>query len=405
MDTIVVVGAGLDVHKKTVVACVIKGQITTQMVKRTFKTFLHDLEQLRDWLKEQGVTHVAMESTGVYWMPVYRVLEDAFTLVLGNARHMANVPGRKTDASDAEWIATLLRYGLIRANFVPPSAIRQLRQMTRFRRRLIDSRTAAQLRVQKLLESTNIKLGSVASEVFGVSGRLMLAALASGISDPKALADLAKAKLRNKIHDLERAFAGRLTRDEARLLDLQLQVVESLEQRLADVDDALRRAVAPHEPLLAHLQTVPGIGRTSAIEILAEIGTDMTPWPNEDHFVAWAGLAPGNSQTANKRRRVKSRDGDTYLKSTLWRAATSAIKTDAYLARRFGRIRARRNAFVATLAIAHHLGLAIYLMIKRHETYKTPAVADPEIHRKREAQKLTKRLEKLGYLVTCTNAR
>lgn len=404
MDTIVVVGAGLDVHKKTVVACVINGQITPpQVLKRTFRTFLHDLELLREWLLALGCTHVAMESTGVYWLPVYRVLEGSFTLLLGNARHMANVPGRKTDLSDAEWIATLLRYGLIRPNFVPPAAIRQLRQLTRFRRKLIQTRTSAELRVQKLLEATNIKLGSVASEVFGVSGRLMLQHLAAGVTDSVVLAALAKGRLRPKIPQLRAALTGSFTEDDAHLLTIQLQAIEGLEQRLADLDRLLLDRAASYDAILRRLQTVPGIHRTLAMEILAEIGTDVAPWPTVERFAAWAGLAPGNKQSANKRYRTKSREGNIYLKSALSQAATSAIKTDpVYLGRTFGRICARRGEAVANLAIAHELLVSIYFMLQRGEDYRSARAQDPQVDRDRKRRTLIRKLEKLGYQVTCS---
>lgn len=404
MDTVVTVGAGLDVHKKTVVACVIDGQITPpRVLKRTFRTFLYDLELLRDWLLELGCTHVAMESTGVYWLPVYRVLEGSFTLVLGNARHMANVPGRKTDQADAEWIATLLRYGLIRSNFVPPAPIRQLRQLTRFRRKLIQTRTSAQLRVQKLLEATNIKLGSVASEVFGVSGTLMLQHLAAGVTDPALLAALAKGRLRSKIPQLRAALAGSFTKDDAHLLAIQLEAIEGLEQRLADLDALLVDRATPYEAILRRLQTVPGIHRTLAIEILAEIGTDVSAWSTVERFAAWAGVAPGNKQSANKRRRTKSRDGNTYLKSALSQAATSAIKVDPYLRRTFGRLCSRRGQAVANLAIAHELLVSIYFMLQRDEDYRAPLAADAVHDRERKRRTLIRQLQKLGYAVTCSN--
>lgn len=403
MDTIVIVGAGLDVHKKTVVACVIDGRVTPpRILKRTFRTFLHDLEGLRAWLSELGCTHVAMESTGVYWLPLYRVLESQFTLILGNARHMANVPGRKTDLSDAEWIATLLRHGLIRANFVPPAPIRQLRQHTRFRRKLIQTRTAAQLRVQKLLESSNIKLGSVASEVFGVSGVLMLRHLAAYVTDPDLLANLAKGKLRTKIPELREALRGTFTSEDADLLAIQLVLIDGLEERLTEVQLLLDQQAGSYEPILRRLQTAPGIHRTLALEILAEIGPDVSPWSNERRLAAWAGVAPGNKQSAEKRRRAKSRDGNTYLKTALTQAATSAIKTDPYLRRQYGRICARRGQRVAILAIARELLVSLFFMLQRGEDYHPPAISDPAVHRDRERRLLVRRLEKLGYQVSCS---
>jgi transposase len=403
MEVVVAVGAGLDVHKKTVVVCVINGQVTPPTkVTRRFGTFLHQLESLRDWLLSQGCTHVAMESTGVYWMPVYRVLEAHFTIVLGNARHMKNVPGRKTDVSDAEWIGDLLRHGLIRPNFVPPEQIRMLRQVTRFRRKLVQTRTSAELRVQKLLETSNIKLGSVASEVFGVSGRQMLAALSQGMTDADVLADMAKARLRRKIPELRQALKGNFAASEAALLRVQLDVIDGIEQRLEQLQQVIDRAVYPYESFIHRLCTAPGIQRTIAIDVLAEIGTDTSAWKDEDAFSAWAGLCPGNKESAGRRRRVSSRDGNPYLKSILTQAATSAIKSSPYLRRRHGRICSRRGARVANLAIAHELGISLFHMVNRGEDYKPPAVSDPKVHKEKQTQRLVRRLNQLGYQVTCT---
>ena len=404
MDVVVLVGAGLDVHKKRIVACCVDGRSNPPTVKtRTFGTFLDELERMRSWLLERGCTHVAMESTGVYWMPVYRVLEGSLEIVLGNARHMANVPGRKTDMKDAEWIAQLLRHGLIRKNFVPPRAIRDLRQLTRYRRKLVQTRTSAQLRVEKLLQCTNIKLSSVASEVFGVSGRLMLSALACGITDREKLAELSRGKLRKKRAELARAFDSSFSADDARLLDIQLGVIESVEEQLGAVEAFLEERVADYNEILERLDTVPGINRTLAIDLLAEIGTDMSAWPSARHFAAWTGTAPGNRESAGVRRRARSREGDPYVKCVLVQAASSASRVvGSYLASRYHRLAARRGQRRALLAIAHELATAVYYMLARQESYKPPLSADPEVIREQRRKRLIREMTKLGYQVSCT---
>ncbi len=404
MEVVVVVGAGLDVHKKRIVACCLDGRSNPVKVTRnTFGTYRHELEKLRDWLVGCGCTHVAMESTGIYWVPVYSILEGHVEIVLGNARHMANVPGRKTDVNDAYWIAELLRHGLIKRNFVPPAPLRQLRQLTRYRRKLIGMRSSSELRVEKLLQSSNIKLSSVASEVFGVSGRLMLGALASGTTNPAQLAELARGKLRNKRADLRLALSGTFTEDDAHLLDVQLGVIEQLEQKLVDLERLIAQKVAPYEHMLARLQTVPGVGRIVAVDVLAEIGTDMTVWPSDGHFAAWSGTCPGNRESAGIRRKARSREGNPYLKSILCQAATSAVRTrNCYLSNRFRRIKSRRGQARAIVAIARELACSIYHVMYRAEPYRPPAIADPTVAQQRRSQRLIRELRKLGYEVKKT---
>ena len=404
MEVVVEVGAGLDVHKKTVVVCCLDGRSTpTNVIRRSFGTFRHQLEQLRDWLVELGCTSVAMESTGVYWVPVYRILEGHMDIVLGNARHMANVPGRKTDVNDAQWIAQLLRYGLIRRNFVPSRAIIDLRKLTRLRRKLIQMRSSAQLRVDKLLQMANIKLTSVASELFGVSGRLMLDALAKGWTNPQALAELSRGRLRKKRAELLEALSGTFTTDDAKLLDVQLRLIDQIEARLVELMEMIETKVIPHEPILQRLDTVPGINRIIAIEILAETGGDMTPWPNQHQFAAWCGVCPGNRESAGKRKRARTREGRPAMKSILAQAATSAaLVHGSYLATRYRGVRARRGDRYATIVIAHELAVSLYFIIKREQDYQPPALADPQLVRTHRQRKLIRDLERLGYLVTCT---
>ena len=403
MEVVVAVGAGLDVHKKTIAVCCIDGRSTPELVfKRTFGTFRHQLEELREWLERMGCTTVAMESTGVYWLPVYRALEGHVEVVLGNARLMANVPGRKTDQCDAHWIAQLLRFGLIRKNFIPPRPIFELRQLTRTRRKLIETRTAAELRVEKLLQIANMKLSSVASEVFGVSGRLMLNALAQGQTDPNVLADLSRGKLRNKRPELIKALSGSFTEDDRRLLAIQLKWIEDLNARLATLSVLMEAKAAPYEAIVEHLDTVPGINRILAIEIVAETGGEMSCWPSEHHFAAWCGVCPGNRESAGKRRRARVRDGRPAMKRILAQAATSAgLSTGTYLCSRYRSFRNRRGEGHATLAIAHEIAISIYFMLKRGNDYQPPIVLDPVKQREVRRRKLVRELERLGYTVAC----
>ena len=404
MEVVVVVGAGLDVHKKRVVACCIDGQSNPpKIVTRTFGTFRDELERLREWLIRQQCTHVAMESTGVYWMPVYRVLEGAVQIILGNARHMTNVPGRKTDMSDAQWIAKLLRHGLIQPNFVPPAAIRQLRQTTRYRRKLIETRSASQLRVEKLLQTANIKLSSVASDVFGVSGRLMLKALASGRTDPVKLAHLAKGTLRKKYAELTRALRGHFGTDDARLLRVELQVIDGLDVQLARLETLIEKQIAPFADYVDLLDTVPGINRTLATELIAEIGTDMSAWPSDGHFAAWTGTCPGNRESAGIRRRAPTRDGNPYVRSVLIQGALCASQTvTSHLAARYRRLKARRGWQRAVVAVAHEIAVAVYHMIRNKQPYRAPKPTDLAVVRTQRSKRLIRELKQLGYEVTCT---
>lgn len=404
MEVVVVVGAGLDVHKRRITACCIDGRVSPpKIAKRTFGTFRDELERLREWLVERGCTHIAMESTGVYWVPVYRILEGTVRIVLGNARHMANVPGRKTDVSDAQWIADLLRHGLIRPNFIPPTAIRELRQSTRYRRRLIEMRSASELRVEKLLQSTNIKLSSVATNIFGVSGRRMLAALADGTTDPVKLAGLAKGTLVNKRIELTRALRGTFTARDAELLTVELRVISDLQKQISQLETLIETGLVPFAEQRALLDTVPGIDRALAGELIAEIGTDMRAWPSAAHFAAWTGTCPGNRESAGVRRRARSRDGNPYVKFILLRAAVAASRTvSSYLAARYRRLAARRGPRRALVALAHEIGVSIYYMLAKGEPYRPPAAADPNLVRQRKAQQLIRQLRQLGLEVTTT---
>lgn len=395
--------AGLDVHKKLIVVCVLLGTgRQTQTLLRKFGTFPDDLLALRAWLVESGVTHVLMESTGVYWMPVYDALEGAVEIVVGNAQHIMNVPGRKTDESDAAWLAKLLRFGLVKPSFVPPREIRQMRQLTRYRRALVQTRASEQNRIEKHLQIAGIKLSSVASKVFTRSGEDMMRHIAQGQTDPNALAELARSHLRKKKEQLVRAFPASISTHTQQLLGLQLEQMDRLEATIAQVELRIAELARPYEALLVRLDAHPGIDRLVAIDILAEIGPDMTPWRTHRQLAAMAGVCPGNFISAGKRIKNGSRRGNPYLKSILVQAACSAInvKSSSYQAM-YRRIKPRRGHKRAILAVAHAILVTIYYMIKRDEPYHelgADFVTNQQMRRRRNA--LVGQLEQLGYTVT-----
>jgi len=329
MDTLYPCCAGLDLHKDTVVVCVRRLADNGRLHKevRTFGTVTRDLLALSDWLAAEGVTHAAMESTGVYWKPVFNILEGQFELLLVNAQHIKQVPGRKTDVKDCEWIAQLLQCGLLKASFIPPQPIRELRELTRQRTQLVGEKTAVANRIQKVLEDANIKLGSVASDVLGVSGRDMLEALIAGEEDPEKLADLARRRLRAKIPELQLALCGRVTDHHRFLLRLLLEHVHHLEGLIAQLSSRIEGVVAPFEEAAARLDTIPGVDRRTAEILIAEVGTDMGPFPTDDHLASWAGMCPGNNESAGKRRTGKTTRGSRWLRTTLVQAAWAASHT------------------------------------------------------------------------------
>src|SRR5947209_185842 len=296
--------AGLDVHKATVVACVLqtapKGKVTKAI--RTFATTTTSLQELANWLSSQDVTHVAMESTGIYWRPIFNLLEARFQVILVNAQHMKAVPGHKTDIKDAQWIAELLQHGLLSASFIPPKPIRDLRDLVRARKTLVQQRAQAITRVQKVLETANIKLSSVATDVLGVSGRAMIEALVAGVSDAEALADLARGRLRAKLPALREALEGRVEPIHRVLLRQLLAQIDFLQAQIESLSADIDQQLSPYEPLLARLMQIPGVGRLAATAILAEIGTDMSRFPSAKHLASWAGVAPGNKQSGGKRQ-------------------------------------------------------------------------------------------------------
>jgi transposase len=404
MEDLIECCAGLDVHQASVVCCVLIGVLgrRPQKLLRSFGTTTRELEALRAWLLEHEVTHVGMESTGVYWKPVYAVLEGHFDLTVGNAHHIKNVPGRKTDVKDAEWIAQLIRHGLIRKSFVPPPALRDLRELMRHRRTLIETRTAARNRLLKLLEAANIKLSGVASDVFGVSGMAMLEALAAGTTTPTEMAGLARGRMRRKHAALEAALEGRLREPQRFLLGMQLRGLEAIERDLEALDARIAAQLEPFRAQHQLLQQIPGVDWVTAAAIIAEIGTDMDVFATAQRLAAWAGVAPGNYESAGKKKGAATRKGNVFLKSALFAAAAAAVKTKgSYYRDKYNRLRARRGSVRALMAIAHKLLIAAFHLLSTGEAFRELGESYlDQVARKRSTARLVQRLANLGYDVT-----
>jgi transposase len=397
--------AGLDVHKKSVVACRIipDAEQGWQREVRKFGTMTDELLALSDWLRQEAVTHVAMESTGVYWKPIFNILEGEFTVLLVNAHHIKYVPGRKTDVKDAEWIAQLLQHGLLKASFIPQVAQRDLRDLTRYRTKLIQDRSQEINRVQKVLEDANLKLGSVASDVLGVSGREMLQQIIAGQDDPLLLAQLARGRLREKIGQLEKALNGRVRETHRLLLKLHLEHIDDLNAKISTLSQEIDRLLIPFDQTqaLERLDTIPGVNRQVAEVILAELGSDMRQFPSAAHAASWAGLTPGKNESAGKNRSSKTTKGNKYLKAMLVQAAhTVGRSQDTYLGSQFRRLAARRGKKRAAVAVAHTILVIAYHLLKRGTIYQQ---LGSDYFDQRNAQhlqrQLVNRLERLGYTV------
>lgn len=398
--------AGLDVHKDTVVAAVRCVSAPVAHEVRTFGTTTTELLALSDWLESHGCTHVAMEATGVYWKPVWHLLEGHFELVLANAQHIRNVPGRKTDVNDAMWIGDLLAHGLIRSSFVPPAPIQDLRDLTRTRKQLVREVSQHSLRIQKVLEDANIKVASVLSDVLGQSGRAMLAAIVAGDEDPERLADLAQGTARKKRAALVEALRGHVTAHHRTMLKLHLDLVAALERALRDVDAALGKALAPISYTADLLKTIPGVSDVVAHVIVAEIGADMSRFPSAGHLVSWAGLCPRNDESAGKRRSTRLRKSGTWLKTTLVTAAWAAMrKKDSYLRSQFLRLKARRGPKKAIIAVAASMLTATYYMLRDGIEYQDLGADHFDRRDKSKAiVRLVRRLHDLGCEVEVKHA-
>ncbi len=409
METVVERPGALDVHKEQVTACArvpATGSGGREQRVAEFATTVRGLLALRDWLTAHGVTQVTMEATGVYWKPVWAVLEDEFELLLVNARHVKQVPGRKTDVKDAEWLCQLAEAGLLKASFVPPKPIRALRNLTRYRKTQIQERQREANRLHKALEDTGIKLDCVATDILGKSGRAMLDALVHGTTDPEILADLAKGRLRVKLPALREALEGRFDDVHALWIGAILAHIDFLDEQIDRLSDAIEEQIRPFAPAVELLRTIPGVQRRAAEVIISEIGTDMSVFPTAKHLASWAGQCPGNDQSAGKRRSGKTRNGSKWLDWTLEESALAAVRSkDTYLAAQYARLKPRRGHKKALGAAKHSLICACWHMLSTGELYND---LGGDYFRTRDPQRTTKRLvtqlEALGHTVTLQQA-
>jgi transposase len=394
---------GLDVHKETVVAClrlVIDGKAIKET--RTFATTTAGLLALSEWLTETQCTHVAMEATGVYWKPVWHILSDGdFELVLANAAHIKNVPGRKSDVKDSDWISDLLAHGLIQPSFVPDGPTQEMRTLLRTRKQVVREKSSHVLRIQKTLEDANIKLDSVITDIMGVSGRKMIEALIAGEKDPAKLARLADPRVKASKESLREALRGRVTKNHRFLLRLHLRQIDAIDAAIAEIDREVEASIAPFRTAVEQVSTVPGVKSLAAQTILSEIGLDMSRFPSSGHLISWACICPRSDESAGKRRSTRIRKGSPWLKTTLVQCAWAATRTKgSYLQAQFYRIRARRGAKKAILAVAASILTAIYHMLKDGTFYQDlgPDHFDPRT-KERHKNRLIKRLADLGYVV------
>ena len=404
--------AGLDVHKKFVTVCRLtvdkQGQVQKELCE--YSTMTADLQAMADWLAEGGVTHVAMESTGVYWHPINNILEGRFEIFLVNAQAVKRMPGRKTDLKDAEWLATLMQHGLLQRSFIPDRQQRELRELARYRLSLVQERSRFASRLQKVLEDTNIKLASVATDMQGVSAQAMIRALIQGEADPKVLAGLAKGRMRKKQAELERALVGQLTEHHRFMLSDLLDQLDVLDQQIAKIEGRIEEQLAQMPPFRAAvilLDTLPGVDHQLAIAIVAEIGVDMSRFPSDRHITAWAGVAPGNNETGGKQRSGKTRKGNKYLRRALTLAAWGAVRSKRnYLRSQYYRLAARRGKPRAAMAVGRSILQAAYHMLLRGEPYQELG-ADylDQLDRERTAKRLLKRLDILGYDISSVKDR
>jgi transposase len=394
--------AGLDVHKDTVVACVrVASGRSAQREVKTFATTTSALLDLHDWLHSCAVTHVAMEATGVYWKPVWHLLEDSFELVLANASHIKAVPGRKTDMNDATWIADLLAHGLIRASFVPPTPIQELRDVTRARKQLVQERTRYVQRIQKVLEDANLKIDSFITDLLGTSGRAILNALVEGYTNPEVLVSLTSGRLKASRAELLEALRGRVTKHHRFMLKLHLRQIDQLDRSIQELEAQAREATAPFRHRVEQLTAIPGISETAASVLLAEIGTDMSVFPSAGHLLSWAGMCPRSDESAGKRRSTRLRHGAPWLKATLVQIAWPATRRkDSYFRALFHRLKSRRGPKKAIVAVAASILTTVYHLLRDGTVYQDLGMSHfDNMNRDRAAKSLVRRLQALGFEV------
>jgi transposase len=391
---------GLDVHQAVIVGCqFIKAGKQVRKEIRKFPTVPVELRSLVEWVQQSGCSLVAMESTGVYWMPVYEMLEGKIELLVANAEHMRNLPGRKTDVGDSEWIADLARHGLLRPSFIPAKKFRDLRDLTRYRSRLTQTKTTQNNRLVKQLEQAGVKLATFVSDVMGASGRQMIQALVAGKSKPAEMAQLAKGRLRQKMSDLELALDVELSENNRFLLGRQYEQVIRLEQAIDQLDERIVKLAEPYAAEIELLKTIPGIDVIASPAIIGEVGTDLSRFRDERAFSSWISVCPGNNESAGKRKHGRTRRGNLALKTLLVECAWSATRVPGYLREKYYRLRPRRGAKRALMAIAHKLAIAIYKVLTKHEPYQDLGAGYLDQRRKPTARRLVRRLEALGYHV------
>lgn len=404
METMISCCAGLDIHKKSIEACVRRIEPTGRLHQQTrhWGTMTADLLAMADWMAAQGVTHVAMESTGVFWKPIFNILEDRFKVLLVNARHLKQVPGRKSDIRDCQWIAQLLQVGLLRGSFIPPRPQRELRDLTRHRTQLVEEKTRTVNRIHKVLEDANIKLGSVATDILGLSGRAMLEGLIHGEEDPIKLAEMARGSLRGKIPELRKALRGHVTGHHQFMLELLWKELTQQEEVIAKLEARIEEQTRPFAEVMERLDAVPGVDRRVAEVVLAEVGADMTPFPSDRDLASWAGMCPGNEESAGKRTRRGITPGNRWLKRILVQAAWAASHTkNTYLASQYRRLAGRRGRKRGLIAVGHSMLVIFYHMLKSGTPY-IDLGGDYFDHLGPERLKrhYVRRLQKLGYKVT-----
>jgi transposase len=398
--------AGLDVHKRSITACVrrLRPERSIFQETRTFGTMTRDILEMADWLTSEEVSHVVMESTGVYWKPIYNLLEDRFTVLLVNARHVKHVPGRKTDVQDCQWLAQLLQAGLLKGSFIPERPQRELRDLTRHRAQLVAEKTKVTNRLHKVLEDTNIKIGAVASDLLGASGRDMLRALIAGQQTPQEMANLARGQLREKMPQLVLALEGRVTKHHRFVLAELLDHLEDLERRIERFSRRIEEVSGPFDQAIQALMQLPGIERRGAENVVAEIGVTLDAFPSAAHLASWGGMCPGSNESAGKRKSGKTTKGSRWLRAALCQAAWAATrKKDSYFQAQYRRLAGRRGKKRALVAVGHSLLVVIYHILKDQLTFKDLGADYFErLNVKRLIPKLVKRLENFGYEVNLT---